>query len=73
MFWRDHNPPHFHASYAGKEVLIDIRTLGILEGALPRRALLLVLEWAHAHRDERLEDWDLCQRKQRPRPIAPLP
>jgi hypothetical protein len=27
MFWRDHEPPHFHALYAEHEVLIDIRTL----------------------------------------------
>ena len=39
MFWQDHAPPHFHALYGEAEVLIDIRTLEILEGSLPRRAL----------------------------------
>ncbi len=46
MFWRDHAPPHFHALYAEYEALVDIRTLEVIEGELPRRALALVLEWA---------------------------
>ena len=48
MFWQDHAPPHFHAIYGEDEVLIDIRTLVVLEGRLPRRALALVLEWDRA-------------------------
>jgi len=43
MFWSDHAPRHFHALYAEHEVLIDIRTLGILEGEMPRRALASIL------------------------------
>ena len=73
MFWRDHNPPHFHASYGGEEVIVNIRTLEIMEGSISRRALPMVLEWALVHRSELLEDWDLCQSKQRPKPIQPLP
>jgi hypothetical protein len=73
MFWRDHAPPHFHALDAEHEVLIDIRTLDILEGTMPRRALALILEWAQEHRTERMEDWDLCTHNQPPNPICPLP
>lgn len=73
MFWRDHAPPHFHALYAEHEILIDIRTLDILEGTMPRRALALILEWAQEHRAELKEDWDLCARNQPPNPIPPLP
>jgi hypothetical protein len=50
MFWGDHAPPHFHALYAEYEVLIDIHTLEVVRGSMPRRALALVLEWAFAHR-----------------------
>jgi len=46
IFWRDHGPPHFHALYAEHEALIDIRTLEVMQGSLPNRALALVLEWA---------------------------
>jgi len=72
MFWREHAPPHFHAMYAEYEALIDIRTLEIIKGSLPRRALALVLEWAAQHRIELMEDWKLCQQKQLPKNIAPL-
>ena len=72
MFWQDHAPPHFHALYAEYEALIDIRTLDVIEGRMPRRALALVLEWAQQHRSELIEDWDLCARNQQPKKIPPL-
>lgn len=39
MYFRDHAPPHFHAIYGEDEATIDIRTLEITRGRLPRRAL----------------------------------
>ena len=72
MFWREHAPPHFHALYAEHEALIDIRTLAVIRGSLPRRALALVREWATLHHDELMEDWRLCQANQTPRRISPL-
>jgi hypothetical protein len=72
MFWREHAPPHFHALYAEHEALIDIRTLEVIGGSLPKRALSLTLEWANDHRAELMEDWTLCQAKQLPKRIKPL-
>jgi len=72
MFWHDHAPPHFHALYAEHEALVEIRTLEVLEGELPRRALALVLEWAQGHRTDLLEDWELCSQNQVPKKIRPL-
>lgn len=72
MFWREHAPPHFHALYGEFEALIDIRTLAVFRGSLPRRALALVLEWAALNRDALMEDWELCQQKQSPKKIPPL-
>ena len=72
MFWQDHAPPHFHALYAEHEVLIDIRTLEVIGGSLPRRAHALVLEWAQEHRAELMEDWNICTRNEQPKKIAPL-
>jgi hypothetical protein len=72
MFWDDHAPPHFHALYAEHEVLINITTLEIIKGDMPRRALALVLEWASLHRTELLEDWKLCDQHQAPKKIPPL-
>jgi hypothetical protein len=52
MYWSDHNPPHFHAKYGEHRIEIDIRTLGILRGRLPSKAMALVTEWAILHQDE---------------------
>lgn len=57
MFYNDHAPPHFHAEYAGDRVAIEIESLAVMEGRLPRRALGMVTEWADGHRDELVEDW----------------
>ena len=72
MFWDDHAPPHFHALYGAYEVIVDIRTLEVMRGAMPRRALALVLEWAAQHRHELIEDWKLCEQSQTPYKISPL-
>lgn len=72
MFWADHAPPHFHALYGEYEALIDIRTLEVMRGKLPRRALTLVLEWASIHREELMEDWKLCESLRQPKKIDPL-
>ena len=72
MFWGDHAPPHFHAVYGEYEIIINIRTLEIMKGFMPRRALALVLEWASLHREQLIEDWKLCELKQIPVKIEPL-
>lgn len=72
MFYDDHAPPHFHAKYAEFKGIIDIQTLQMIKGDLPRRALELILDWAELHQSELLNDWDLCQEKQKPHKIEPL-
>ena len=72
MYFADHSPPHFHAMYAEFEGVIAIETLTLFRGELPRRALALVLG-AQNHREELLEDWELCSENQPPSKIAPLP
>lgn len=57
MYYDDHNPPHFHAEYAGEEALIPIDTLDVTAGDLPSRALGLVYGWAGKHRAELREAW----------------
>ena len=72
MFFNEHAPPHFHAEYAEHRAVINIRTLEVIEGKLPRRALELVLDWAELHQTELMHDWDLCQQHQQPVAIDPL-
>jgi hypothetical protein len=71
MYWDDHLPPHFHAKYGEYEVIVNILD-GVVEGRFPRRALNLVLEWYELHKDELLEDWELCRKKEQPKAIKPL-
>lgn len=72
MFWDDHAPPHFHEVYAEYKALIDIKTLSVIRGSMPHRALALILEWASEHREELFEDWELCKQKLEPKKISPL-
>lgn len=70
MFWDDHAPPHFHALYAEYEISIDLKTLRVIKGKMPRRAL--VLDWALEHQKELSENWKLCRQQQSPKQISPL-
>lgn len=72
MFFDEHAPPHFHAQYAEFKASIDINTLEVLDGKLPRRALELVLDWTELHQAELRDDWNLCQQQQAPNKIDPL-
>jgi hypothetical protein len=72
MFFADHAPPHFHVRYAEYAAQINIQTSEVIHGSLPRTALALVQEWAGQHRDELMENWELCVRMQSPRKITPL-
>ncbi len=72
MYYQDHAPAHFHAYYGEHSAVMEIETLRVREGRLPRRALGLVVEWAIEHREELLEDWRLAQAHQPLRRVAPL-
>lgn len=54
----EHNPPHFHVIYGEYTSSIDIRTLEMLEGDLPKKELALVTEWAKQNRTALLEIWN---------------
>ena len=78
LWYRDSNvlagsqPAAFPALYGEHEAIFDLRDLRVLRGTLPRRATALVLEWATDHRDELMEDWNLCSQLKSPKPIDPL-
>jgi hypothetical protein len=72
MYYDDHNPPHFHATYGEYDAAIEIATCQVLRGSLPPRALRLVKEWAFAHTAELAADWDRARSDEPLEPIAPL-
>jgi hypothetical protein len=72
MFYNEHNPPHFHAYYNEFEAEIDIQTLSIMKGNLPKRIFALTIEWASENRVELMEDWNIMRNDLPPKPIKPL-
>ena len=72
MYFNDHNPPHFHATYGKHQAQVDIQTLAVFGGHLPPRALGMTIEWATQHRDELLEDWDRARSHRALQRIEPL-
>jgi hypothetical protein len=72
MYFDDHNPPHFHAEYAGQKALINILDATVMKSALPKRQLKLVLAWAELHKDELMQNWELVKTSKEPLEINPL-
>ena len=70
--WRDHMPPHLHASYGGYEVIVSIRELEVLDGSMPNKQLKMLLGWAAFHQEELMENWELAQNRQELFAIEPL-
>lgn len=72
MYYSDHNPPHFHAEYAGHKALVDVLSGCVLRGSLPGRQLKLVLAWNELHRDELMQNWELAKAQRPLQTIDPL-
>ena len=72
MYWKDHNPPHFHAEYGEHTILIKIEDLSVYSGYFPSRAFGLVMEWASMHQEELKQNWELMKQDLPLRKIEPL-
>ena len=72
MYYDDHPPPHFHALYAGKEIQVGIDPIMVIQGALPRRATSMVIEWAALHQHSLLENWERLRDNLPSEKIEPL-
>jgi Domain of unknown function (DUF4160) len=47
MYANDHNPPHFHVlGLDGRDAIVRLGSLTVLNGDVDRRALKEALEWA---------------------------
>jgi hypothetical protein len=69
FYFNDHPPPHFHGLIAEHRVMIDIETLEVTRGRLPRTKQRRVLEWASSRRDDLLRVWFACQAGEVPEQI----
>ena len=72
MFYRDHNPPHFHAVYSNFEAIIDIEKNELISGFLPPRVLGLVTECTALHQKELMDNWERARIQESLKSIAPL-
>ncbi|HEX5449006.1 MAG TPA: DUF4160 domain-containing protein [Gaiellaceae bacterium] len=73
MYWNEgaHALPHFHARYEGRAASIDFDGR-VLAGTLPRRALVLVADWAALHHDELTANWERARRAEPLKAVEPL-
>ena len=72
MYYNDHMPPHFHATYGGEEAYISIKELEVIEGSIPGKQLKMVLGWAAIRQYQLMETWELAVRNQDLFQIEPL-
>lgn len=74
MYFDDHAPPHFHATYSEEEAVIEIDSLTVLQGRLSQRAYGLGgrVGVASLHREELREAWNRAKQLESPGKIAPL-
>jgi Domain of unknown function (DUF4160) len=57
MYFKDHNPPHFHIDTTEGRALMAIRTLEVIEGEVEPRALREATDWAEANYDRLWAAW----------------
>ena len=72
MYFDDHEPPHFHALYAGQEGQVGIDPIVVIAGKLPNRAISMVLEWAALHQRELMGIWNRLRNGEPVEGIDPL-
>ncbi|MBI3665219.1 MAG: DUF4160 domain-containing protein [Acidobacteria bacterium] len=57
MFYREHEPAHFHAEYQGQQGKFDLDGEMIIGNIQSKTALRLIREWASLHRRELEANW----------------
>ena len=72
MYYNDHRPPHFHASYGEHQAVVDVATGKILAGRLPSRAAALVEEWRQRYKQQLSSNWALSVARKPLEYIRPL-
>lgn len=71
LYWKDHNPPHIHFSYAGYTCNISVIDR-IVDGQAPAKVVAMVNRWLDLHESEVLVLWEKAQRGEPIGQIEPL-
>lgn len=65
MFYDEHNPPHFHASY--QDYTAEFFMNGdLLKGDMPTKQRKQITAWAKIHEEELLKNWMLMRKSEEP-------
>ena len=71
MFYHDeHPPPHFHVKFGEHQAVINLLSLEIMRGFLPKPQYRKVFAWASDRRLALSRAWAACERDQNPGKIA---
>lgn len=57
IFFKDHNPPHFHGKYSGKEETFDLEG-NTIKGDIGEKKRKKVRKWAKNNEKFLKEQWD---------------
>jgi len=72
MFYKEHEPSHFHAEYQGQQGKFDLDGEMIVGNIQSRTALRLIREWASLHRRELEANWENMKASRPLQMIEPL-
>ena len=72
MFYREHEPAHFHAEYQGQHGKFNLDGEMIVGSIHSKTVLRLIREWASLHRRELESDWENMKRGRSLERIEPL-
>jgi len=72
MFYREHEPAHFHAEHRGEHAKFDLDGKLIAGEIRSRKARGLIRDWAALHRRELQANWEKMQAGQALDSIEPL-
>ena len=72
MFYREHEPAHFHAEFQGEQAKFGLDGKLIAGNITSRTARRLIKEWAAIHRGELQANWKKMKAGQSLERIAPL-
>ena len=72
MFYKDHEPPHFHAEYQGQRGKFDLTGKMLVGGIQSKTALRLIRQWARQHEAEIRANWQRMKADKPLEAIEPL-
>lgn len=70
MYFKEHNPPHFHAYYQGFSAVFEIKSGKLVSGFLPKKAEKIISEWTQENTEKLLENWELMEQE---KPLFKIP